>query len=208
MTLIARQIVVKAFFTLSISFALWFSICFFLPFGNHLTYLLADADSRLKKRNLFENIFLHEFISNKRIEIIGIDCDSNLVESTGAFPIGYKKTKNTSISLGIQVFNQFKENYSEQEERMARRLVVALINSCDPNTSGNNTPPLLDAILTRDRVFVQQLLNRGANPKKKFISPISGNAVDAVIVANAIAEKMEPKSQEAEEFSNIINLLK
>lgn len=198
----------KALYLFIAIFFLWLSICIFLPFGNHLTVLLSDVAANALKRNSFERVFLHKFISEKRIKLFGIECDSGMLESKNFFPVKYVEFKNSSISLGIQLYYGYEDKYSSKEAEAAKKLVLDLIDNCDPNMGLNDAPPLADAILTKNATFVEKLLNRGADPTRRFISSATGNDVGLDALANSVLRKMKNDNESEEEILKIIHLLR
>ena len=205
---IAIRVCLKALCLFAGVLFFWLLVCMFLPFGNHLTILLSDVAANESKRNSFERVFLHKFISGRRVELLGVECDAGLLESRSFFPVKYVKSKNSSISLGIQLYYGFEERYSSKEAEVANKLVLDLIDNCDPNIGLNDVPPLVDAILAKNANFVERLLERGADRKKRFVSPSTGNDVDLDTLANSVLKKAGNDKKSEEEILKIIDLLR
>ncbi|CAN7244401.1 hypothetical protein [Acidovorax sp. LjRoot117] len=198
----------RVLYLLIFVFFSWLLVCIFLPFGNHLTILLSDVATKASKKNSFERVFLHKFISEKRVGLLGVECDAGLLESKNFFPVNYIESKNSSISLGIQIYYEFESKYSSKEAEAANKLVLDLIDNCDPNIGLNDTPPLVDAILAKNANFVERLLKRGADPTRRFISPSTGNYVDLDALVKSVLKKAKNENKSEEEILKIINLLK
>lgn len=136
---------------------------FSLPFGNHLSAVVIPEN----EKTVVEKIFLNRTLSKLAVSLKGIECDADLLVYRNK-SIELIRSKNSSIGGLIQLYNTYSTGYSEAERRLARQLLRKLLTACNPNLGIDNTPPLVDAILTYNFNFFSDLLKFNADPNTVF----------------------------------------
>jgi len=184
------------------------AICFNLvtPYGNHVIIAsgLSQKDSFIK--TLTSNpidLSYTPIFSKIYISFYGVQCDFSYVDK----PI-IAKDKNASLSYIISLFAEKHLTKGTIKKDYTYNLLVKTVEKCGINHSFEGIPPLIEAIITKNSLILDELLQLGADPYLTINKPgkkIHGmNAIDFV---KRLIEKKSIKPKDKAIYAEMLAII-